>query len=318
VSDVTYKPWLHRLALLTAVVSLLPIVMGALVTTKDAGMAFRDWPTSDGQGMFEYPWLQSIGDKFLEHGHRLAGIVIGLASIALCVGLGSADSRRWVKGLGLLALLSVIGQGLLGGQRVLLDARGLAFVHGSCAALVFGLLSAIAVVTSRRWFEQEAAPAGDALRRLRVLSYVTTACVFVQYVLGGLLRHQGKALHEHLGFAFIAAAMMLLLAFAALGSGRRWFRFPATVLLVGTVLQLILGAGAWVTRFGFGDFVAVYGSHAQIAFRTSHVLAGMMLFASCIVMAVRVTRQDHAERRAMPVTPNPTGMPRGIAAGGLR
>lgn len=297
-SDVHYKPWLHRLALMTALLSLLPIVMGALVTTKDAGMAFRDWPTSDGQGMFEYPWLASIGDKFLEHGHRLAGIVIGIASIALCVGLGTGDQRRWVKGLGAVALLSVIAQGLLGGQRVLLDARDLAFVHGSFAALVFGLLSAIAVVTSRGWFNSHPAPAGHSLGRLRVLSIVTTACVFVQYVLGGLLRHQGKALFEHLGFAFIAAAMMLLLAFAAAGSGRTWFRTPAAVLIMGTVVQLGLGAGAWITRFGFGDYVAVYASHGQIAFRTSHVLTGMMLFATCVVLTVRVARQHREEQRA--------------------
>src|SRR5262245_4864090 len=45
-----YNPWVHRLAVLTACAALLPIVMGALVTTTDAGMAFRDWPTSDGHG----------------------------------------------------------------------------------------------------------------------------------------------------------------------------------------------------------------------------------------------------------------------------
>lgn len=317
-SNVRFNPWLHRLALLTAAVSLLPIVMGALVTTKDAGMAFPDWPTSDGQGMFAYPWLQSIGDKFLEHGHRLAGIVIGIASIVLCVGLGVSDRRRWVKVLGVTALLSVIAQGLLGGQRVLLDARGLAFVHGSFAALVFGLLAGIAVVTSRGWFDAEAAVPGHPLGRLRVLSIVTTTCVFVQYVLGGLLRHRGMALHEHLGFAFIAAAMMLLLAFGALGSGRAWFKWPAAALIAGTVLQLILGAGAWITRFGFGDsYVAVHGSHGQIAFRTAHVLTGMMLFAACVVLSVRVARQHREELRSQLPQASVNLPAAGLSAGGV-
>ena len=74
-NQTAFHPWLHRLAVLTAVVALLPIVMGALVTTKDAGMAFRDWPSSDGHGMLAYPWLKSAGDKFLEHGHRLGGVL---------------------------------------------------------------------------------------------------------------------------------------------------------------------------------------------------------------------------------------------------
>ena len=42
-----YSCWLHRLAVLTACVALLPIFMGALVTTKDAGMAA---PASVGTG----------------------------------------------------------------------------------------------------------------------------------------------------------------------------------------------------------------------------------------------------------------------------
>jgi heme a synthase len=289
-SAAPYNPWLHRLAVLTACLALLPIVMGALVTTKGAGMAFPDWPTSDGHGMFAYPWWQSVGDKFLEHGHRLAGIVIGIASIVQCVTFAVAEGRTWVKGLALLALIAIIAQGVLGGQRVLLDARGLAFVHGSFAALVFALLSAIALVTSRGWNNPgEVSPAAP-LSRLRALAIAAAICVFMQYVLGGLLRHQGKVLYEHLGFAFVAAAMVIWLAMAAAASGVTWLRVPAALLVLGTLLQLALGAGAWVTKFGFGDSVAVYGSPLQVTVRTAHVLTGMLLLATTVVLALRVAR----------------------------
>jgi len=43
----------------------LPILAGALVTTTDAGMAFAIGPSSDGHNMFLYPWLNSVGEKFL-------------------------------------------------------------------------------------------------------------------------------------------------------------------------------------------------------------------------------------------------------------
>src|SRR6478672_8800440 len=139
-------PWLHRLAVLTVSLALLPILMGALVTTKDAGMAFPDWPNSDGHNMLFYPWLKSAGAKFLEHGHRLAGIVIGLASIALVVVARRSEPRGWVRGLAYGVLTAVVAQGILGGQRVLLDERRLAFVHGSFAALVLALMATVAVV----------------------------------------------------------------------------------------------------------------------------------------------------------------------------
>ena len=58
-----YRPLLHWTAVVTACLSLLPISVGALVTTLDAGMAFADWPSSDGQNMLLYPWLESIRDK---------------------------------------------------------------------------------------------------------------------------------------------------------------------------------------------------------------------------------------------------------------
>src|SRR5258708_471692 len=121
-----YSPWLHRLAVLTACTVMLPIAVGTVVTTEGAGIAFPDWPASDGYGMFAYPWLRSAGAQFLEHGHRLAGIVIGLASIGLCTALAWKEPRTWVKLLGAAVLLAVVAQGLLGGFRVLQNAEDLA------------------------------------------------------------------------------------------------------------------------------------------------------------------------------------------------
>lgn len=289
-TDSTYSPGLHRLAVLTASVALIPILMGALVTTKDAGMAFPDWPSSDGQNMFLYPWLKAAGDKFLEHGHRLAGILIGVTSIALAATAWQNERRGWVRWLASGVLMAVIAQGILGGQRVLLDQRGLAFLHGSFAALVLALMASLALVTSRGWFAASARDVRRPLGRLRLLALATCCSVFVQYLLGGLLRHRGMALHEHLGFAFVAALMVVWLAMSAAASGIAWLRVPASVLALLTIVQLALGAGAWVTRFGFGGHVAVVGSVEQIVMRTSHVVCGMSLFVATVILTVRIAR----------------------------
>lgn len=284
------NPWLHRIAVLTACVALVPILLGALVTTKDAGMAFSDWPNSDGHNMLFYPWLKSAGAKFLEHGHRLAGVVIGIMSITLAIVAGRSEPRVWVRRLAYGILAAVIAQGILGGQRVLLDQRGLAFVHGSFAALVLALMAGLAVVTSRAWHEASVCDVRPGLVRLRFLALAACFIVFVQYVLGGLLRHRGMALHEHVGFAFVAALMTVWLAISAAASGVLWLRAPATGLAILTIAQLALGAAAWVTKFGFGAYVAIYGSLIQDTMRTAHVLCGMMLFVTAVVLTVRIVR----------------------------
>ncbi len=128
------------------------------------------------------------------------------------------------------------------------------------------------------------------LGRLKLLALVTCGCVFIQYILGGLLRHQGRVLYEHLGFAFVAALMAIWLAMVAMATGSGWLRRPAIGLAALTMVQLALGAGAWVTKFGFDDYVAVYGSHVQVVTRTAHVMCGMLLFATCVVLTVRIAR----------------------------
>jgi cytochrome c oxidase assembly protein subunit 15 len=291
-TDSRPSPWLHRLAVLTVCVALVPILLGALVTTKDAGMAFPDWPSSDGHNMLFYPWLKSAGAKFLEHAHRLAGITIGLTSIILVIVAHQTEPRAWVRRLAYAVLAAVIAQGILGGQRVLLDERQLAFVHGSFAALVLALMAGLAVVTSQGWFHASIRDERAPRHRLRILALATCGCVFVQYVLGGLLRHRGMVLYEHLGFAFVAALMTVWLAISAAASGISWLRGPAALLALLTIVQLGLGAGAWVTKFGFGGYVAVYGSLVQDVVRTSHVLCGMMLFVTSVVLTVRIARME--------------------------
>ena len=47
-----------------------------------------------------------------------------------------------------------------------------------------------------------------------------------------------------------------------------------------------------MTKFGFGEYVAVYGSLLQDVVRTSHVLCGMLLFVTSVVLTVRAARLD--------------------------
>src|SRR3972149_4982768 len=67
----TAGAWLHRLALLTASVTLVLIFVGGLVTNTGSALAGPGWPTTFGYSMFLYPWSGVGGGIFYEPSHPL-------------------------------------------------------------------------------------------------------------------------------------------------------------------------------------------------------------------------------------------------------
>jgi len=296
-SNTQSPSWLYRYACAVPCIALVTVIAGALVTSKNAGMAFRDWPTSDGRGMLAYPWLSDFArnwDKFLEHGHRLAGVMIGLWTIGLALVLGLYETRRWVKWTGGAILLGVIAQGVLGGFRVWLDQRGLAMLHGLFAACVVSAMGAIATSLSPGWRNAELQAAGRHTGAAKPLALMTIALLAVQYVLGGLIRHGGQGLHEHLTVGIVSLLLVIASAVAAHWTGIRWLKGSSRMLLAAAVVQVALGGGAWVTKYGFATlgYVAVADSILQVALRTAHTVLGIVVFATAVVHAVRVLRID--------------------------
>ena len=100
--------WPHRLACVTAGATVGLIVAGGLVTNTGAALAVPDWPTTFGHNPFLFPWSGMVGGVLVEHGHRLLGSLIGLLTVGLAVALGFGDPRRWVRGLGLVAVVLVL------------------------------------------------------------------------------------------------------------------------------------------------------------------------------------------------------------------
>lgn len=235
--------WLSRYAVFTAVIALLPIGMGALVTTLDAGMAFLDWPTSDGQNMFLYPWLQDFHanrEKFVEHGHRLAGSLIGMFSIGLVALTLRTELRRWVRAFSVGILTAVVLQGLLGGFRVIADARVAALVHGSFASLIFSAITLFALVTGSKWKNGGRTVNSTAVisNQLKILAVATPIVLFGQSLVGGLVRHLGLALDEHLAGAILATLLAVSLVVISWRSGQRWLRSAGVGLLIVFLVQL--------------------------------------------------------------------------------
>ena len=170
------------------------VTLGAFTTSIGAGMAFPDWPLSNGS-VNPHGWLEDLA-MFAEHSHRLSGSLMGLITIALTLWLWRREPRRWLRQLGWAALAIVIVQGLIGGKRVLLDSLAvpgfemtlgqmLRIPHGILAHLYVCILFAIAMALTRTWRET-AIPVRPNLRWAGV---TCTLLLVVQLAIAATMRH---------------------------------------------------------------------------------------------------------------------------------
>ncbi|HZE64519.1 MAG TPA: COX15/CtaA family protein [Pyrinomonadaceae bacterium] len=285
---------LYRFALLVAGATFFLIIAGALVTSHDAGLATNDWPLSNGQ---VFPKM--VGNLFWEHGHRMVATTVGLLTIGLVVFLFLKEKRRWVRRLGLVALLAVIAQGLLGGLTVKLSLPlAVSAAHGTLAQLFFCTTVSLAVFTSRSWLANRPLLDDRAGLPLRYICTAATATVFLQLIIGATLRHSAtwdKPLPTDLLLTHVggAVAVTLLLGSAALLVLRRYrdepfLTKPATVALALLVVQLFLGLAAYITRTASPNDPQPL--NPMVGVTVAHVACGALVFATTIVLTLRVFR----------------------------
>lgn len=316
-SDSNVSRAVRRYSVLTCLVALLPIGIGSVVTTLKAGMAFADWPTSDGQNMLLYPWLNDLRhtDKFVEHGHRLAGMLIGFVSIGLVAVAFWKEKLRWVRLYAVAILIAVIGQGLLGGMRVRMNAQVLAMVHSITGGLFFTLCFSFVILNYRRPSRSLEDDTKTPVWGVGAALLLPLA-VLGQYVLGGFFRHLGSMLYEHLA----GAAGVFLLASVVIFLGRRSqisaIRRRSTWLAVALVTQISLGLGAWVTKMGLPSTgrVVVANSPAQNIICSLHTIGGMFLLATATAFAVEtVACLKHGRFHALSDAFTPVNSQEGMA-----
>ena len=187
---------LHRFALFTACCTAFLIFVGGLVTSTESGLSVPDWPTSYGWNMFTFPFSKWVGGIFYEHSHRIVASFVGFLTVILTIWTWAKEKRAWIRWLSAGALGAVILQGVLGGMTVLfLLPAWISTLHACLAQTFFCLVIALAVFTSPRWkrglplirSEAESVP-------LQTLCAMTTAAVYMQLILGALMRHTNAGL----------------------------------------------------------------------------------------------------------------------------
>src|SRR5271157_1565398 len=96
------------------------VTLGAFTTSIGAGMAFPDWPLSNGS-LNPSGWLSDLS-MFAEHSHRLSAGMMTALTIILAVWLWRTESRAWLRRLSYFAVGLVVAQAVVGGLRVLFDS----------------------------------------------------------------------------------------------------------------------------------------------------------------------------------------------------
>lgn len=282
--------WLHRFALLTACSTFPLLFIGGLVTSKGAGLAVPDWPTTFGYNMFLYPWPKMIGGIFYEHSHRLVASGVGLLTVVLALWLWFGAGRSMLRWLGVAALFLVVVQGVVGGLRVVLLEQTLAVIHACLAQAFFALVASLALLTSREWQEEPRRVEIPEAARIRRLGLLTTGLIYLQGVFGALLRYTGTGLEAHLLLALVVAAHVLFFAVRLSRScgGRPGLSRPAVFLGVLLFAQLALGIGAYV-----GRFTSLWAELSPLAWEiitTSHVVTGALMLVTSLTLTLRSYR----------------------------
>jgi cytochrome c oxidase assembly protein subunit 15 len=286
-----------------AACTLLLIVLGALVTSNDAGLSVPDWPTSFGS-LYKMPPM--VGGVKYEHGHRMFAEFVGLLIIAMAVWTQRVEQRKWMKILGWIALAAVVGQGVLGGLTVLFYLPwAISTAHATLAQTIFCVVIAMALFTSKSWLQDSEPIAEQGLTPgTPALTAITAGCVWVQLILGAAFRHSGMKLLPHLVGACIVTAMLCWTVVRVLSRYGNVveLRKPAQTVLALLMIQLGLGFFAYLTRLQWGKD-AVQPMAEMVISTVSHVAGGALVLATSVILAIQTRRMITVhERAAIPTT----------------
>ena len=179
----THRPALAAFAAFGGAWIFILVFLGAFTTSIHAGMAFPDWPLSNGS-LNPRGWLTNEA-MFSEHAHRLSAGVMTLIVVAIAVWVLRRDNRRWMRRLAVFAAVLIVLQAVVGGVRVLQVSEAAAMLHACLAQAMVCTMMAIAVGCSRSWMEQPV-PVARAVRRMGV---ACCTLLFVQLGIAAVMRH---------------------------------------------------------------------------------------------------------------------------------
>src|SRR5467141_306427 len=285
----TYNTVLHRFAIFTVCWTILLFVAGALVTSKDAALSVTDWPTSHGTLV---PPLSSLqGGDLFEFSHLAVAGGLGILTLVLALLLWVKEKRPWLCWLGLVAVLGVAVQAILGGQVVIrLLHYWLPVIHACFAQIVFAAVLSIAAFTSKWWVSERPHLEDSGSPSIHFLAILNAAVIYLQVILGAGFRHKEIPIWPHMAGALVVLAVVIWMAAALrkrFGQSRELSK--ARVMLHAVFgIQFLLGFGAYWSRLTTVD--APQPMPIMVYLTVIHTVVGAILFAFSLLIVLMCYR----------------------------
>ena len=263
---------------------------------------------------------------------------VGFFSVSLIAGSAalarSRDERRWMRWLAVGILAAVIFQGVLGGLRVVLVELDLAVVH-ACFAQAFFCLAALSVVVTSRWWVERPELVAGADRMAFRLAAALVVIVYLQLVVGALMRHNGAGLAipdlplaygkvlppvSDAGLDLANEARRWDAGLPGVSLAQIWLHFGhrigallvtvAAVALVARVVRrrrseltraAVILSALLLTQVTLGVLTVLWRKPADVA--SLHVAVGALVLVTAFVMGVRAARVNYLSSRSFVPSP---------------
>jgi len=285
----TYHSGIHKFAVFTVCWTILLFVAGALVTSNDAALSVIDWPKSHGSWV---PPLSSLqGGDFYEFSHRFVAGGLGIFTLLLAVLLVLRERRVWLRWLGVIAVLGVVVQAILGGQVVMqLLHYWLPVIHACFAQIVFAAVLAIAVFTSKWWVSERPQLEDKGSPSIHFVATLNAVVVYLQVILGAGFRHKDIPIWPHAAGALVVLGTVTWTAVALrrrLGASRELG--VARILLHAIFgIQFLLGLLAYWSRLTTAE--APQPMPVMVWLTVIHTVVGAILFAFSVLVVLMCYR----------------------------
>ncbi|MFI5104833.1 MAG: heme A synthase [Terriglobales bacterium] len=280
---------MHRFAVFTVCWTVILFVAGALVTSKDAALSVTDWPTSHGTLV---PPLSSLqGGDLFEFSHRAVAGGLGILALVLAVLLWLKDSRIWLRWVGLVAVLGVVVQAILGGQVVIrLLHYWLPVIHACFAQIVFGAVLGIAVFTSKWWTSEQPQLEDSGSPSIHALTILNAAVIYLQVILGAGFRHKDMPIWPHMAGAVVVLGIVIWTAVALRKRFEKSRELSRARILLHAIFgtQFLLGLAAFWSRQSTAD--APQPMPVMVTLTVIHTVVGAILFAFSVLVVLTCYR----------------------------
>jgi hypothetical protein len=265
----TENPWLYRYAIFVALVALIAIAAGAVVTSLERPIAANA--------------VVSINTAF-ELWHQMIGGLAVVLALGLAIGLRS--QAGWI------ALVAGLIEGGLGFKS---PSPILPILHALFAQVFFAYIVAIAMQTSASW-KRGPEPIDDTWKpSMRSLAYAVPLIILLQTTLGASYRYHAAGVIWHIMNAMLVLLLILIVAVFLI---RQFPLHPtlkpaAVTLAVITSVQVLLGFTTFMMLILFPET-----SLAVVITSVLHVTVGALTLGAGFALAALI-RYNVRETRSL-------------------